>query len=251
MNQGDMNQGAGDGEQHDDPAADGSTPEPEMGYWERKAREDEAAAAAEKAQQSGADPNEPTAPIGLYSPGGPPPSPYGQTQYGQPQYGQPQYGQVPYGQPQQYPAPQYGQPQHGQPQYGQPQYGQPQYGQPQYGQPPYGQQYPPPGGWAPQPYRTGPPDHQRATWAMVLGIGAVLGAPFFCGTTLVLAPFAWALGKRADHEIIESGGQLGGSGQAKAGYILGIIGTVLLVLALIVAVIVVIGLAASTDNTNA
>jgi hypothetical protein len=122
--------------------------------------------------------------------------------------------------------PPYGQPQYGQPQYGQPQYGQPQYGQPQYGQP----QGSPPVGYA--------PDHPKATTSMVLGIlGIVL-----CG---LIAPFAWRIGKRTMNEIDASNGQLGGRGTAQAGYIMGIIGTVLLALA-VLATILVLGLATIT-----
>ena len=113
-----------------------------------------------------------------------------------------------------------------QPPYGQPQYGQPQYGQPQYGQP----QGSPPVGYA--------PDHPKATTSMVLGIlGIVL-----CG---LIAPFAWRIGKRTMNEIDASNGQLGGRGTAQAGYIMGIIGTVLLALA-VLATILVLGLATIT-----
>jgi hypothetical protein len=122
--------------------------------------------------------------------------------------------------------PPYGQPQYGQPQYGQPQYGQPPYGQPEYGQP----QGSPPVGYA--------PDHPKATTSMVLGIlGIVL-----CG---LIAPFAWRIGKRTMNEIDASNGQLGGRGTAQAGYIMGIIGTVLLALA-VLATILVLGLATIT-----
>lgn len=51
------------------------------------------------------------------------------------------------------------------------------------------------------------------------------------------------IGKRAVAEIDASGGRLGARGQAQAGYVLGIIGTVLLVLSLVVGVI-----AAATGN---
>ena len=99
--------------------------------------------------------------------------------------------------------------------YGQPAYGQPAYGQPAYGQPAYGQQ---PMGYA--------PDHPRATTALVLGIlGLVV-----CG---LVAPFAWRIGKRTLDEIDGSHGQLGGRGTAQAGYVLGIIGTALLLLGLL------------------
>ena len=46
----------------------------------------------------------------------------------------------------------------------------------------------------------------------------------------IAAPFAWSIGGKAVKEIDASGGRLGGRGQAQAGKILGIIGTVLLVL---------------------
>ncbi len=97
--------------------------------------------------------------------------------------------------------------------------GQQGYGQPGYGQqPPYG----PPQGY-PVAYA---PDHPKATTSLVLGIlGFVV-----CG---ILAPFAWRMGKRTVAEIDASHGQLGGRGSAQAGYILGLIGTVFLVLAVL------------------
>jgi hypothetical protein len=83
-------------------------------------------------------------------------------------------------------------------------------------------------GYSPQPYGAPmqfAPDHPKATTSLVLGIlGLVL-----CS---VLAPFAWVMGKRTVGEIDASNGQLGGRGAAQAGYICGIIGTVLLGLGL-------------------
>jgi hypothetical protein len=102
---------------------------------------------------------------------------------------------------------------HGQPGYGEQGYGQPGYGQPGYGQQP-GYGYPPP-----MVYRA--PDHPQAATAMILGI---LGLAL----CQVIAPFAWAMGKKTVAEIDASQGQLGGRGQAQAGYVCGIIGTVLL-----------------------
>jgi hypothetical protein len=119
----------------------------------------------------------------------------------------------------------YRQPAHGQPPYDQPPYGQPPYGQPPYGQPPYGQ---PPYGQAPMAYA---PDHPKATTALVLGILGVL----VCG---LVAPFAWRIGKRTVDEIDASHGQLGGRGTAQAGYVLGIIGTGLLLLGLLFGLLV-------------
>lgn len=120
----------------------------------------------------------------------------------------------PYGpqHPQQQP---YGQPPTGQPPYGQPAYGQAPYGQPAYGHPSMGYA----------------PDHPKATTALVLGIlGMVV-----CG---LLAPFAWRIGKRTLDEIDGSHGQLGGRGTAQAGYVLGIIGTVLLLLGVLAGLLV-------------
>ena len=146
-----------------------------------------------------------------------PQDPY-QQPYGQqpPGHDQP-YGQQPPTQP-------YGQ---------QPGYGPP----PGYGQPPYGGA---PGyGGQPAP----PPDHPKATTALVLGILGIV----ICG---VLAPFAWRIGKRTVDEIDASHGQLGGRGAAQAGYILGLIGTVLLALGLVLVVLLVLGAVVTTVTSS-
>lgn len=112
---------------------------------------------------------------------------------------------------------------------------------------PYPQQPYPPGGYAPGGYGPGAygpggyppggypsmpgqgpvqyaPDHPRATTSLVLGIlGVVL--------CQVLGPFAWWMGKRTMDEIDAAGGRYGGRGAAQAGYVLGIVGTLLLALA--------------------
>ncbi|MGH3472427.1 MAG: DUF4190 domain-containing protein [Nocardioidaceae bacterium] len=81
---------------------------------------------------------------------------------------------------------------------------------------------PPPPGYPIYPQRT----HPHATTALVLGIlGLVV-----CG---ILAPFALSIGHKAVREIDQSNGALGGRGSANAGYILGIIGTVLLAIAIL------------------
>jgi uncharacterized membrane protein YjgN (DUF898 family) len=79
-----------------------------------------------------------------------------------------------------------------------------------------------PGGDQPMP----PQDHPRATTSLVLGILGIV----ICG---ICAPFAWKFGKQAVTEIDASGGRMGGRGQAQAGYILGIIGTILLILTIV------------------
>jgi hypothetical protein len=139
-------------------------------------------------------------------------------------YGPPRDPYAPQGQPP------YGQPQYDQPQYDQPQYGQAAYGQPQYGQPPYGQPAYPPTGYPPTGYV---PDHPKATSSLVLGILGIV----VCG---IVAPFAWVVGKRTVREIDASNGQLGGRGSAQAGYVLGVIGTVLLGLGLALLLLVVV-----------
>ncbi|HSE10108.1 MAG TPA: DUF4190 domain-containing protein [Nocardioidaceae bacterium] len=122
--------------------------------------------------------------------------------------------------------------------------------QPGAGQPP-GQQPPPsdqPGYWEQQARQQQPgyppyypqgapmqfaPDHPKATTSLVLGIlGVVL--------CQIIAPFAWAMGKRTMDEIDASQGRFGGRGAAQAGYILGIVGTVLLALSVIFIVLYVV-----------
>ena len=149
-------------------------------------------------------------------------------------YGQPQPGQSPYGQP-----PQYGQ----QPPYGQPQYGQQPYGQP-HGQPsPYGQQ---PGyGYAGQ----APGNHPQATTAMVLSLVGLIGF-FVCGLPLVLSPFAWRMGGRVVREIDANPGMYGGREQANAARIIGLIGTVLLGIIVVLFVLVFLLVAIGSVSTT-
>ncbi|MEV6277333.1 DUF4190 domain-containing protein [Nocardia sp. NPDC051832] len=72
-----------------------------------------------------------------------------------------------------------------------------------------------------------PPQHPQANTAMALGIAALVGT-VMCPLLVVLGPFAWVLGKRAMDEIDAAEGALDGRGSAQAGYICGIIATVLL-----------------------
>ena len=107
-------------------------------------------------------------------------------------------------------------------------------------------QYPYPGQGGPGGYPYGPQAEQsQATTALVLGIlGLVI-----CG---VLAPFAWSIGHKSLKEIDASGGALGGRGKAQAGYIMGIIGTILLVVAVVGAraCSVAVGSASFSTSTN-
>jgi hypothetical protein len=156
-------------------------------------------------------------------------------------YGAPQdpYGQV----PPQYPAPQANP------------YGQPPaapYTPPYAQQNPYGQ--PQPGYPAPQaPYgyaQPALPNHPSSTTAFVLSLVALAGIVFCGGITLVLSPFAWRIGARAVREIDASPGQYAGRDQANAGRIMGIIGTVLLVIGLLLVVGLIALVAASSTTTT-
>ncbi len=152
----------------------------------------------------------------------PPQNPYGQP-YSQP-YGQPQnqYGGQPYTPPPNpYPAPN-------------------EYGAPQN---PYGVPY--------QPAYAGGmlPDHPSATTSMVLGIVGLVGVALCGGITLVLAPFAWVIGAKAVREIDSQPGRYGGRDRAQGGKIMGIIGTVLLILG-VVAIISFVVLAIAVGSSS-
>lgn len=116
-----------------------------------------------------------------------------------------------------------------------------------YGQPSQqGYQQPSQQGYQPPPYAapsyaTQPPmglpvakpDHPQATLALVLGLVGLAGGLATCGLLFLTSPFAWVIGRRAVREIEASGGQLGGEGSARAGFVTGVIGSILLVLALV------------------
>lgn len=114
-----------------------------------------------------------------------------------------------------------------------------------YEQVPHPQPVPgPPPPWGPPGFAGVPPKHPSATTALTLGLVALCGG-FMCLAPLAVAPWAWVTGARAVREIDASGGRLSGRGEAQAGYVLGIIGTVLLVLAalfVLLYVVLVVGL---------
>jgi hypothetical protein len=83
---------------------------------------------------------------------------------------------------------------------------------------PYGQQ-PPYGG---QPA----PTHGSATTALVLGILSLV----ICGP---LGIPAYIIGRRAEREVLASQGSLSGAGLAKAGWIMGLIAMILMVLGIL------------------
>lgn len=113
--------------------------------------------------------------------------------------------------------------------YGQQPYGQQPFGQP--GQPGYHPSY----SWAPKP-----PEHPSATTSMVLGLIGLVGILVCGGLTLVISPFAWVIGGRALREIDANPAAYSGREMASAGRIMGIVGTGLLALGLVIALAILV-----------
>ncbi len=86
--------------------------------------------------------------------------------------------------------------------------------------------------------------------ALVLGLIGLVGAFFLCGVTLIVSPFAWAVGSSALKDIRASQGQVGGEGKAQTGMILGIVGTVFLILAVVAVIAFIVLLVASDTSTT-
>lgn len=82
-----------------------------------------------------------------------------------------------------------------------------------------------------------PPQHPRATAALTLGILAVVGLP-------ILGPLAWYYGASTMRAIDREPGRWQGRGQAKAGLVMGVVGTGLLALGTAFLLLVVGGIAA-------
>lgn len=128
--------------------------------------------------------------------------------------------------------------------------------QPQgWGQPPGGQPAPPmygayppgaPGGYG-MPWPMKPPAHPSSGLAMGLGITSLVGA-VLCGFLLVCAPFAWVIGGRTVREVDAEPGRWSGREAANAGRIMGVVGTVLLVLGLLALGALIAVLIASPDS---
>lgn len=108
----------------------------------------------------------------------------------------------------------------------------PDYGRaPNYQPPPSYQQPPPSYGQPPAGAYYAPPKHPQATTALVLGIIGLV-------VCQVISPFAWSIGAKAVREIDANPQAYAGRSEASAGKILGIVGTVLLGLGLLVLVVV-------------
>ena len=81
----------------------------------------------------------------------------------------------------------------------------------------------------PPPFRA--PDHPQTTTILILGICGLA----VCGA---LGPFAWSMGNKALREIDASEGQIGGRDTVNVGRILGLVGTILLGVSVLVLVFV-------------
>jgi hypothetical protein len=88
------------------------------------------------------------------------------------------------------------------------------------------------------------PQSQKSVIALILGILSCVCCP-------IVGPVAFFIGRQAMAEIDASGGTLSGRGLAQAGFILGIIGCVFLVLLILywVVFIMILGAAITTHNT--
>lgn len=119
-------------------------------------------------------------------------------------------------------------------------------GSPPPGSPPPGSPPPP---FQPAPYQPQPgygavasqPTNQKATIALILGILSVVCCP-------ISGPFAIFVGRSAMSEIDASGGTQGGRGLGQAGFILGIIGCVFLLLGILYFLVVVLIMGAAIHN---
>jgi hypothetical protein len=84
--------------------------------------------------------------------------------------------------------------------------------------------------YAPQPMRL--PAHPRATTAMVLGIVGVAGF-FVLLLPIIVCPLAWYFGAVAEREAERQPMRYRRAGEARTGLVLGIIGTAILGLVLL------------------
>lgn len=124
-------------------------------------------------------------------------------------------------------------------------YGQPQPGQqptPGYGHPQQG--FPQRGFGPPQQ-----PKHPQAQTAMILGIIALAGGAT-CMLPIFVSPFAWYYGAKARREMAAEPGRWSGQGDAQAGFVMGIIGTVLIALMTLVLIVGAIALLAFASSSS-
>ena len=89
-----------------------------------------------------------------------------------------------------------------------------------------------PGYGAVPAYGTGLPQHPQATTILVLGILSLFVA--------ITGPFAWYMGSKARKEI--AAGRYAESGSVTAGWVLGIIGTIYMIVVAVAVIIKIIGM---------
>jgi hypothetical protein len=103
-------------------------------------------------------------------------------------------------------------------------------------------------GQQPPPPQWGQPHYQRssgeATAALVLGICGIVVCPIVCSI------LALVFGYRARREIDNSGGMIGGRGNAIAGIVTGWIGLGLWVLGIIAYVVIIVALIGATSSND-
>jgi hypothetical protein len=95
-------------------------------------------------------------------------------------------------------------------------------------------------------------EHPSANTAMVLGIVGLASIVVCAGVLLVLSPAAWVVGARAVREIDAAPGRYSGRDKAQAGRVMGIIGSILLVLgvlAIIAFVVLAVAIGSSDSGT--
>lgn len=107
---------------------------------------------------------------------------------------------------------------------------------PGHGAPPPGYGAPPPGHGAPPPGYGAPKNDTKAVLALVLGITSVL-LGWCCFVFGAAGVAAIILGRMSQREVAANPGTLTGEGMARAGFILGIVGTALTVVALVLNII--------------
>lgn len=103
--------------------------------------------------------------------------------------------------------------------------------------------HPPPPQYGHQPsYGGGHSEHPRGTTILVLGILSLVLCGLFTGIP------AWVMGRKALHEIEHSPYPVSNRGTVKAGYICGMIGTILSAVVLVFYVIVAIVAVGATST---
>ncbi|WP_328527603.1 dolichyl-diphosphooligosaccharide--protein glycosyltransferase subunit 2 [Nocardioides sp. NBC_00368] len=115
----------------------------------------------------------------------------------------------------------------------------------------------PPPGYQPAPYGfPQPPPHPEANSAMVFGIVGLCLSVMCGGIGVFIAPFGWIKGKRVMAEIDANPSAYSGRGNAQAGFITGLIGTIfgalylLFWVAYVIFIVVMIFVAAETEPTT-